>query len=637
MEQGKHGLSKLFKQMKKALIWVSEKSRWIWEAISKHFFDKRGKPKVGYNTNKLMMVSIAFVFVLSMFAYSVFTDKVSNFASLTKYEEQMAETDGMKGRKITKDPNSLNTSVSEKVGTMYGAQSGSLPVNSSTGTAGQTFTRSLTKEDCLSLIERAAKNEELSLAQKDELSTCITENPMGWDEDKLANARILTGPNSPPEAKKLAQDAILGKGPNVLDGIKPELETSGISLPDISGPDLKNLFDKNGKPKKGAVAKLVEEKKKQDEAVNSSSIPTLPNIGDLRDLGDKIDQNNRDARKVKEEKDRIQKNLKENDTKNNLANGGELSPEEVANLARLNELNEQMKNLEKERAALLERFGVIKAQIDDLSTDANLMNEEISENGYLITRTVKTDKRGSGVASIEEVPLNGSSTLNPIDVLSKNDKKLKRAALRRQELDDKVKLTVAAGWVTNGLETGSLQIAKTKRIAGIMEKFEYCTDANGLRIRAVILESIIDSRTGLIAIPKKSVLVGQAGSFSVETGRMNIIFNEVWMGQKSMKVNFTVGSGDGTVGLAGDIYDTRGRKLIATWIGAFTSGVMSWFSEAVLREYEDTKNMTTALIGATMNGLKDVAEKQTQTMMSDLNNAPVCFRLPAHTPIVLFP
>lgn len=631
----KTGISKTFKWVSKWLIIVSEKSRWIWESVSKRFLDKRGKPKVGYNTNKAILVGIGLSFVLSLFVYSIFTDKSSRFASLSGYQDKMAETDGMKGRKINKDPNSLNNTVSEKFGSYYADDTATPKVATEFGP--NAIAKSLSKDDCLSLIEKAAKKEELSLSQNEDLKACVTNNIMEWDDDKLANAKIMIDPKASEEAKEIARNGVLGKGPNVWDKIADKIKGEGVSPADLDGNDYKNVFGKNGKPKNSAVDKLINDKGTAANAKGDGLNETGDKFNDLKNVANEVDRLSREKKAAEEEADRIRKSLSDNGTKGKAANGEDLSPEEVSDIARLAEINNKMKDLEKERQKLIDRFGFLKNQIDDLVTDANIISEDIAGGGYIVSRKVKSDKAGSGVASIEEIPVNGSPNLNPVDVLKKNDRSLKHAKLRRQELDDKVKLTVQLGWVTGKFETPGLVIPKTRRIIAIMEKFEYSTEMQGLRVRGIILESIINPRTGLIEIPKKSILIGQAGTFSTETGRMPITFTEAWTGGKSIKISLTVASGDGQVGLAGDIYDTRGRRLLATWIGAFTQGVAAWFSEAVLREYEDTKNMTTALIGATLNGVKDVAERTTQTAVSDLNNSPVIFKLQDNTPIVLLP
>jgi hypothetical protein len=119
---------------------------------------------------------------------------------------------------------------------------------------------------------------------------------------------------------------------------------------------------------------------------------------------------------------------------------------------------------------------------------------------------------------------------------------------------------------------------------------------------------------------------------------MDLTFNKVSIGSgKVVTQAFTVGSADGTMGLRGEVHDTRGKYLLGAFITSFTAGALNWFSESALQPYTTATDAGNALIGAGGAGGADVANKIAQMYAGDLQNAPSIYYVPKGVPIVLFP
>jgi len=98
-----------------------------------------------------------------------------------------------------------------------------------------------------------------------------------------------------------------------------------------------------------------------------------------------------------------------------------------------------------------------------------------------------------------------------------------------------------------------------------------------------------------------------------------------------------VGSADGSMGLKGQIRDTRGRYLLGAFITSFTAGALDFFTQNTIAQYQNSASAAVALTGAGYSGGADVAQKVAQMYASDLTNAARIYYVPRGVAIVLYP
>ena len=157
-------------------------------------------------------------------------------------------------------------------------------------------------------------------------------------------------------------------------------------------------------------------------------------------------------------------------------------------------------------------------------------------------------------------------------------------------------------------------------------------------IRAQVLQDVYNPENNNLVIPKGSVIVGTTQSFDEDTGIMDLSFNKISIGSgKVIASSFTVGSADGSMGLRGEVHDTRGKYLLGAFITSFSAGALNWFSQSALAPYTAATDITNSMIGAAGAGGADVANKISQMYAGDLQNAPSIYYVPKGVPIILFP
>lgn len=157
-------------------------------------------------------------------------------------------------------------------------------------------------------------------------------------------------------------------------------------------------------------------------------------------------------------------------------------------------------------------------------------------------------------------------------------------------------------------------------------------------VRVRILDDIHNPENGQIVIPKGSIAIAQTSGFNADTGVMDLNFDKVTVGSgKTLPVKLAVGSGDGTMGLRGQVRDTRGKFLLGAFITSFTAGALNWFSQQVIQQYITETDAGNALLGASMQGGSDVMNRIAEMYAGDLQNAAKIYYVPKNIPVVLFP
>lgn len=157
-------------------------------------------------------------------------------------------------------------------------------------------------------------------------------------------------------------------------------------------------------------------------------------------------------------------------------------------------------------------------------------------------------------------------------------------------------------------------------------------------VRVRIIDDVHNPETGQIIIPKGSIAIAQTSGFDADTGLMDLSFDKVTVGSgKVLPVKFSIGSADGTMGLKGQVRDTRGKFLLGAFVTSFTAGALNWFSQQVIQEYITATDAGNALLGASLQGGSDVMNRIAELYAGDLQNAAKIYYVPKKIPVVLFP
>jgi hypothetical protein len=108
---------------------------------------------------------------------------------------------------------------------------------------------------------------------------------------------------------------------------------------------------------------------------------------------------------------------------------------------------------------------------------------------------------------------------------------------------------------------------------------------------AEFLVPLADRRTGEIRIPEGSTAICEGESINLETARFFAKCTEAETGgATSIPINLSLGSPDGSHGLAGAIISSRGYWLLGAWMTAFTASVLEGFTETVITPIDSNPN-----------------------------------------------
>jgi hypothetical protein len=185
----------------------------------------------------------------------------------------------------------------------------------------------------------------------------------------------------------------------------------------------------------------------------------------------------------------------------------------------------------------------------------------------------------------------------------------------------------------------SFSLTPDMKIPGVLVSQILVTDKGRPAIvRVKILDNVYNPENNNIVIPKGSIVVGTTQSFDADTGMIDLNLNKVSIGSGKMVIqNFTVGSADGRTGLAGRVYDTRGKYLLGAFVASFSAGALNFFSQQVVQPFKTATDPATAIGGAALGGGAEALGKLSELMVSDLQNAAKIFYVPKGVPIILYP
>lgn len=364
-----------------------------------------------------------------------------------------------------------------------------------------------------------------------------------------------------------------------------------------------------------------------------------------------------------------------------LAKGLKLTPEEQMALERLAALQKKLRALKKLQAARKNLLAGLMRTVQNSLVRANATMLEFFPSGTTVELAIedecknprpfvaKKKKRGKSKfasKSKKELWLDPSGRkLTPDEIRFIKLARLKKLAEERErdsltnpgndilgtDGTSAVDSVAATGGNQRALDLKALFVYQNQaqkefvltpdmKIPAVLDSQILVSDkGRGQIVRVRILDDVYDPATNTLVIPKNSIATGSTQGFDPDTAIMDFTFDKVVVGGKIMDVKLQVGSANGTMGLKGQVRDTRGKYLLGAFITSFTGGALNWFSQTVVQRFlDDTSGSTSnALSGAALQGGAEVANQIAEMYAGDLQNAAKIFWVPRNVPIVLFP
>lgn len=509
---------------------------------------------------------------------------------------------------------------------------------------------------------KKALNDQLSDDEKKVLESVLSDDPKKQREAEVAIeqgqksidalGKNLSGKPLSDEEKKIlsqiekeAQNPIVKAFESVKETI-PGIENSGKDLPEDIAESIKPIVLPNEQDK--AIKQLAEDVSKREKLIEN--------------LEDKLAKEQIKASPIAEK----------------LATGKQLSAGESNVLRDFTKKREDLDTTKKLQELRKTEFAKRAAKIQEALTESVNTVQRTLPSGTFIeyegtpvncttVNQVKVKKKPKIIAKQEQkeqvLDLNGRP-LRPeevefIKLHRKNQyevSKLKKDAINGpnelSNLGNPVSLASVAGeGGTVGIQDlntlffykdGSLksfELTPDMKIPAVTDSEILTSDkSKGTMVRYRVLADVPNPRTNKIEIPKGAIIVGRTGSFDKDTGVMDLTADKAVLGGgKTVAVNLAIASGDGSMGLKGQVYDTTGKYLTGAFISAFTAGAISFATQQYVAPNQSSTVAGTALAGSALAGAAEVATKISELMVSKLQNAASIFYVPKGIPVVLIP
>jgi succinate dehydrogenase flavin-adding protein (antitoxin of CptAB toxin-antitoxin module) len=519
------------------------------------------------------------------------------------------------------------------------------------------------KEECTRIYDKIVSGENLTEVERGTWAECDKKNVLGLtNEQRKIIDMLLNDPTLSEEAKRLLREALkYGIDPDSADGkIVKGLLSRNKKLRDIANalaqgkmsPVLENM----------AYDALDNKLSKKDVDALVNALRGSPLDSDLlaasrkaRELGNPeiaslLDKLLRGEKLTPEELAALKAWLKEND------------PDLYKKLFGDSDLINLKSDLDRARAlALAQGRQDIVDILDKLLSGEELTDEEKQKlKDWLRENDPELYKKLFG-DDTKYVTKDGR-VLTPEELARiqkiKEALKVKDTALKGKEENsddffgnknritaaDKERSIEATGLFSKGGEDDSCSdFVSSMSIVGRLLDGVILSDKSSVtfRIRIKILEEVYSACTNQVVIPKGSIAIAVIGSSAVsfDTGIANFSTTKVTVGNKDITANFTVASGDGTVGMKGKIYDYKAKKWFGTWVTSFAAGMSSAAQEIVNRDIVDEDNLSFASVfpGAAVGGISEVLGKVAEQFGKELEQAPRIYMVPDNIPVVLYP
>jgi|GEM_PF-4939629 len=555
-----------------------------------------------------------------------------------------------------------------------------------------------TESECFSAIEKAKAGSELNLSDRDKINSCITNNVVPVTEaDKRLLRTLAAGDLTPAERqailttmkgagnerqKKLSDVISASTDPDrqliLKDGVNRELSTEGVS---IDGGEVRGLSKTmagkpadygqaidgsskildGAKPSDGERSNLIDAiralKGGDDAALDNPKLSTDKEkavtdlVGDVQDRDTKIQELRRQLAEAQADA-RV--------AADRIAKGEALSADEQAALDKMSNLRKQLSALEtlqeKRQRSLIELTAhlqqtVASAEVSIQKTIPSGVFEGYADYKPLECKDVKPlvriGKRRSKDVKVASDSNGGKRGVNlsakqAFNVYRKVDDGGKMELDgKRIDISQYTQGNVNISELFIGKDSGPQAIIlspQTKIAAMLDSQIMVAGGGSAQSVRVKIVQDVFDAKTNQLVIPKNSVAIGRTNDFDETTGVMDLQLDKVSVGAgKTVTINMRVGSGDGSMGLKGEIRDTRGRFILGAIITSFTAGALDFFTQNTIAQYQKSAVASTALQGAGFSAGADAANRVANLFSNDLQNAKKIFVVPRGVPIVLFP
>lgn len=501
--------------------------------------------------------------------------------------------------------------------------------------------------------------DDLTTAERDALRKLLNgENDADSLEGKIAKAMIDAARKGDDEALQAARNALAAleaKNQELAEALLKKSEDEPLN--DRESSLVKAFLDKLGSTGSGEIGQGAD----REEAIKQLAKDIAEREAALRALQDEIARAQAAAAKAAEK----------------VAKGLSLTPEEAAALRRLTDLQAKQAELarlqESRRQALAELMRKLQqtlAQVTVTMQQTYPSGISVEMNDLVDCDKVKplpfkriakkhgpTTKKGSKEVwlgadgepltpdKIKLVQLfrkkkaeeekTRSSITNPLG----GDALGEKVDLAQVVGEDGVNIDIAALTIFSDKSLKSFNLTPDMKIPAILDSEILISDkGQGQMVRVRIIDDVHNPENDSIVIPKGSIVVGTTNGFDPDTGVMDLSFDKVVVGSgKVIPVKLNIGSADGTMGLKGQVRDTRGKFLLGAFITSFTAGALNWFSQEIIQDYITKTDAGNALLGASLQGGSDVMNRIAEMYAGDLQNAAKIFYVPRKVPVILFP
>lgn len=552
--------------------------------------------------------------------------------------------------------------------------------------------------ECLDLIDKLKNGTDLKPEEKKMADTCIEQNIAQMSAEDLAAIKMLMRDDLSDYEKDLLRKKLAGQvdpeslDAKILDQILKAAKKGDEAALDQARQALAALDAKNAELAEALLKRMQDDpmtpREKDlvsafDQQVGKLSAEPKQGSGlnsedKAKELAKEIAERESQMKALADELAKAQAEAARAGEK--IAKGLTLTPEEQAALKKLTELQAKQAEIARQQELRRAELAKLMNQLQKTLTQVTLTMKEVYPSGI----SVELNENLVDCENTKALPFKRTVRRTPIKKKPQGEvwlsstgealtpDKIKMIQLYRMKkandaqtradltnplggqsdkgLGEKLDVAQVLGEDGGNIEIASLTVFADKalkpfsltpdmKIPAVLDSEILISDkGSNQMVRVRIIDDIHNPETGEIVIPKGSIAIGSTSGFDGETGIMDLNFDKVVVGSgKTVPVKFSVGSADGTMGLKGQVRDTRGKFLLGAFITSFSAGALNWFSQQIIQDYITRTDAPNALLGATMQGGSDVMTRIAELYAGDLQNAAKIFYVPRRIPVVLFP
>lgn len=541
--------------------------------------------------------------------------------------------------------------------------------------------------ECTNLISKIKKGEALIGADKERLKSCLETNAAKLSKEELAQIRALasddiTGGEREALLKGLnatSDDAEAINAKNLGKAI------SEVRSPDTSFSELKDILVKAiedgdieainavknralGLPMTSKERELLDRKLASVPARANSTKDAAKSLrensekqGRQKALGQLANQIKEEERKLQRLKDEAEQFRKANEAALVRAAKGEGTARDVeaskaaadrqAQVLKLEGEQNERKQLFTEEVTQMERevYSLRQGLNEEIPTgmfmyeiDENGNRVAVAPTGPMVTSKPKPSAKKPG-PTVTKIPAGSDAyridrdDMFEFSRIQKSMQGSKRYG-RRASIGDKDKDKFdPKNLIQDTQKSKSIELPPGVKIVARLNSKIMVTSNGGQRVSIKIMQDIHHPKTGVLVIPSGSEAVAKTNGFDADLGIMALKISEVNIGQgEVVEISLNVGSADGSDGLKGEVYDTKGKYYLGAFVATFTSGVLGFFSQNVIADYQASRNAVDVIAGSGLAGTAQVAKEIAETFARDMQNAPYIFHAPKGIDVVLY-